>query len=355
MTNFNQPGNPVPAKAKKRRSGVPAIWKYEEAVFDLTALRAAFAGKVIPPTVQQKIDQLTEKVRVESEKRKYKKKRAANNISCGKTSVMFFLKNPSLIPVMAREQNRRKQLEKVGEDLTYLELDNEMLCRHCWDRATFIYTQDESCGKNFNGSPDYRRIRSNYIYTMGRASRSAEMALQELARSEQERAQSKTQEPVARVASPATPVPSPTVASTRPTPIQEWTGQDELDREEAMATYDLIERRRAAAEKRRITLQDKKVWDEEQRIAQLLHNECNDDFDTEETTSSADEATTPAAKETTPVEKRKISKPFVMKPMFEERVFHDPEMAEGGSSPAKTIRKAHSRVPGAHHRFEYQR
>ena len=357
MTNFNRPGNPVPAKTKKRRSGVPAIWKYEEAVFDLTALRAAFSGKVIPPAVQQKMDQLAEKVRIESEKRKYKKKRAANNISCGKTSVMFFLKNPSLIPVMAREQNRRKQLEKVGEDLTYLELDDEKLCRHCWDRATYIYTQDESCGKNFNGVPDYRRIRSNYIYTMGRASRSAEMALRELARAENEKTQSKIQEPVVQVASPAipeSPVPPPAAVSTRAEPVREWTEEDELDREEALAAYDLIEKHRLAAQKRKSALQDKKVWDEEQRVAQLLRNECNDDFDTEDTVSSTDSETMPVAKEVPPAEKQESSKPFVMKPMFEERVFHDPERVEGNSS-AKIIRKSRPELSGVRHRFEHQR
>jgi len=339
MPKINQSGKPVPARAKKRKSGVPAIWKFEEAVFDLTALRAVFAGKTIPLDIQQKMDRLAEEVKQGVNKRKYKKQREANNISCGRTSVMFFLKNPRLIPVMAREQNRRKQREAAGEDLTYLELDDEALYMHCKDRATFIYTQDETTCKDYSYSAKYRRIRSNYVYTMGRASRSAQMALREVARVQRENGQTQTQEPAPKIVQPTNPLPIPTApVKAAPQPSVEWTEQDELSAEEASAAYALIEKRKAAIQKRKETMQDKKVWDEQQRIAQLLHNECNDDFDSEETTSSDDSEKIPAsvAKEAVHAETQKTETPLDMKPMFEKRVFHDPEEAEKMSLPAKT-------------------
>ena len=350
MTNSDQTAKLLPAKAKKRKSGVPAIWKFEEAVFDLTALRAAFSGKPIPTDIQQRMDRLAEEVKQGSNKRRYKKQRAANNISCGRTSVLFFLRHPTLIPVMAREQNQRKQLERAGEDLTYLELDDGELCRHCWDRATFIFSQDESCGKDFSYDARYRRIRSNYVYTMGRASRSAQMALQEVARVQRENNQSQPQTPtptpqVDPVPNPIPSSPLPTASNSRPMPTStspvELTEQDELSSEEVAAAYEVVERNRAASQKRRITLQDKKIWGEEQRVAQLLRNTCNDDFDSEDTIPfDGAQETSPLAKEAPHPETSVVVPPLAMAPMFEEHVFHDPEEAEKMSLPVKTAEES---------------
>jgi hypothetical protein len=72
----------------------------------------------------------------------------------------------------------------------------------------------------------------------------------------------------------STPVPTP---SNPPEPEDITREEREMYEAEIKARA----KRKAAAQKRRESLQDKQIWDEQKRIAQLLRNNCNDDFEEE--------------------------------------------------------------------------
>ena len=237
---------------------------FESKVFLLFALRFLYRSYVRPPMIKNWIAKLQREVK---EARKGNRKRGRGPlIRFGKKVIEALLKQK---PDLASELHKD-------------------------------YTGDANCSLNFRaqlyGS-------SQYDYTLNRAKRALEKALWAFRRNK----------PTERL----------------PIMRDQYDFDSQTPSEEASSAYSLIEKRKQAAQKRKITQQDKKFWEEEQRVAQLLRNECNDDFDEDDTIPHADmDGSSLAAGNTALTDAKQAVSPLDMRPIFEERILHDPEKAE---------------------------
>ena len=162
----NEAGN------KKRKSGIPTLREWENLNFErfaLLRLRALSSSLSNSTEFQGKINEVEEKIT-------HKRRKETIFIKKGYESVLFFLRNPKLFPVMKKEMIARSAARHRGEDMLHYEFKDFLLAQHCQLQAAAIFSRDDTSCRNYAYSYHYRHVRNNYAETMGRACYAAEQA-----------------------------------------------------------------------------------------------------------------------------------------------------------------------------------
>ena len=158
-------------EVKKRRSGIPTLREWEKVNLERFALaRVKALSNLNEGTLQDRLNALEMDIQ-------QKKRKETVFINKGYETVLLFLKNPKLIPVMKKEMLGRSKARHLGEDMLYYEFQNPILSRHCQLQATAIFTRNDTSCENCSYSYHYLQVRNNYAETMGRACQAVEQAL----------------------------------------------------------------------------------------------------------------------------------------------------------------------------------
>ena len=158
----------------KRSTGRQARQDWERLNLELAALRIMqkkVSSDIDTTKITRRIGVVTEEIKERIKSRRQKNK-IGIYIRLGQQSVQFFLEHPQYIPLMKHEMARRYQARINGEDMRYDTLDNPFLNAHAEENAGIIYKGGICKWSNY-----FRCVRNNYIETMGRACKAAEMAL----------------------------------------------------------------------------------------------------------------------------------------------------------------------------------
>ncbi|MBR6412203.1 MAG: hypothetical protein IKS41_03465 [Alphaproteobacteria bacterium] len=205
----------MPQTPKKKPAVTRSTYRYtrqdwERLNLELAALQAV-QKKVTPEInttkIAPRIALITHEIQEKAKTRKQKAD-VGIYIQLGQKTVQFFLDNPQYIPLMKHEMARRYQARLNGEDMRFDTLNNSVLNAHAEENAGTIY-KGGICEWNDN----YRRVRNDYIETMGRACQAAEMALR---RSQPDPVPTQTQVLV-QPRPQAQPQPAPTTRPPHPT------------------------------------------------------------------------------------------------------------------------------------------
>lgn len=156
---------------KKRKSGIPTLREWEKINLERFALsRVKALTNLNEGAFQDRLDALEKDIQQQ-------KRKETVFIKKGYESVLLFLKNPKLIPIMKKEMALRSKTRHAGGDILFHDFSEPTLSRHCQLQATAIFTRNDSSCEDCSYSYHYLRVRSNYAETMGRASWAVEQAL----------------------------------------------------------------------------------------------------------------------------------------------------------------------------------
>lgn len=156
---------------KKRKSGIPTLREWEKVNLERFALlRVKALSNLNEGAFQDRLNGLEAEIQ-------QKKRKETVFIKKGYETVLLFLKNPKLIPVMKKEMLGRSKARHLGADMLYYEFKDPTLSRHCQLQATAIFTRNDTSCEDCSYSYHYFHVRNNYAETMGRACQAVEQAL----------------------------------------------------------------------------------------------------------------------------------------------------------------------------------